>query len=320
MKVIYGIGKVKKKFKNAVLAIGVFDGVHRGHQVLIKKAVQRAKAINGHALVMTFAPHPVHVLHPGKELPFISSLSYRLKLIEQLGVAACIVVRFTKQFSRLSPQKFIKNYLVDKIQPKEVLVGDDFRFGQNRSGTLTYFQQAGEKYKFSVNVLHSIGVSLSRHCENIQSKIGSTMIRQLISEGKLYRAKKLLGRRVGIMGRVVRGDGRGKLLGYPTINILPHKEVIPPIGVYAARVHLGDNHYAAMVNIGRRPSFKGLNQKIIIEAHVFNFKKSIYGKEILIEFIKKIRSEKTFISQEKLIGQLKKDEIKVKNVLKYWYS
>lgn len=332
MKLIYGIGKVKKNFKNAVLTIGVFDGVHRGHQALIKKAVEKAREINAQAVVMTFDPHPVHILRPETEKPLISSLSYRLRLIEKLGAVVCIVVHFTKRFSQLSPQKFIKRYLVDKIQLKEIFVGDDFRFGQNRSGTLEYFQEAGTKYGFVINALHPVGVTGS-----CQKKIGSTLIRQLIFEGKLSQAKKFLGRNVAVMGKVVKGDGRGKILGFPTANIYPQQEITPPIGVYAAYVTIigksgehswtrietkginsgsGEGSFFAMVNIGRRPSFKKLNKSINIEAHIFNFDKDIYGKEIIVEFVKKIRNEKNFISQEKLINQLRKDKISVLHHLK----
>lgn len=196
MKVIYGIGKVKKVFKNVVLAIGVFDGLHLGHQELIKRAIKRAKDIKGKVFVMTFSPHPVHVLHPNVHLPFIVSVPYRLKLIKNLGVAACVVVHFTKRFSHLSPQKFIKKYLVEHINPKEVFVGDDFRFGENRSGTLDFFREAGRKYGFNINAVHPVvngGVS----------KISSTTIRELITQGKLASAKKLLGRPVAIMGKEI---------------------------------------------------------------------------------------------------------------------
>ena len=135
MKVIYGIGRDKKLFHKAVLAIGVFDGLHRGHQKLIRRVIQEAKKINGHAVVMTFFPHPVHVLHPEINLPLIISLQHRLKLLEEMGVDVGCVVPFTKNFSRLTPEQFIRTYLVQHIKPVEVFVGDDFRFGQNRSGT-----------------------------------------------------------------------------------------------------------------------------------------------------------------------------------------
>ena len=227
MNIIYGIGRVKEKFKNAVLAIGVFDGLHRGHQALVKKAIARAKELRGEACVMTFDPHPVHVLQPDVYLPLIVSLPYRLYLFKKIGVATAFVINFTKKFSQLSPQKFIKRYIVDTVRPKEVFVGDDFRFGKDRAGTLEYFRQAAKKYGFRVRVIEAV--------RGGAHKISSTFIRQLIAGGKLKDAQKLLGRRVALLGKVVRGDARGKTLGYPTANIYPQGEVIPPMGVYACQ-------------------------------------------------------------------------------------
>jgi len=308
MKVIYGIGKVKAAFKNAVLAIGVFDGLHVGHQKLIKAAVKKAKSLGGPAIVMTFSPHPVQVLHPNSCLPFVVSLPHRLKLIERLDVMTCVVVHFTKRFSKMTAQQFIKKYLVDHIRPKEIFVGNDFRFGENRSGTLEYFKEAGRKYGFKVNAVSPV--------KGGKKKVGSSRIRHLISDGKLRLAKRFLGRDVSIMGKVVKGDGRGKMLGFPTANIHPAGEVIPPVGVYAVRADVGNRKFSGMANVGRRPSFKKEKDNVNIEVHIFDFKKTLYGKEIVVEFIKRIRKEKTFVSEEKLIAQLKRDEIKSRSILR----
>ena len=307
MKVIYGIGKVKKVFKNAVLAIGVFDGLHVGHQKLIKAAVKKAKSLGGSAIVMTFSPHPVQVLKPKEYLPFVVSLPHRLKLIEQFDVVACVVVHFTKRFSQLAAQKFIKNYLVGRINPTEIFVGNDFRFGKDRSGTIEYFKEAGRKYGFKVNTVFPV--------KGGGSKIGSSRIRRLITEGKLYAAKHFLGRNVSIMGKVARGDQRGKKLGFPTANIHPQNSVVPPIGVYAAYVVIDRKRFRGMANVGRRPSFKK-NNNINVEVHIFDFQKTLYGKEITVEFVKKIRNEKVFDLSEQLIAQLKRDEIKSRVILK----
>jgi len=308
MKVIYGIGKVKKTFKNTVLAIGVFDGLHAGHQKLIKAAVRKAKSLGGPAIVMTFSPHPVQILKPDKYLPFVISLPHRLKLIEQLDVAACVVVRFTKRFSQLAAQEFVKSYLVEPIKPKEIFVGNDFRFGKNRSGTIEYFKEAGRKYGFKVNTVFPV--------KGGRKKIGSSRIRSLITDGKLYAAKHFLGRNFSIMGKVVRGDRRGKGLGFPTANIYPENSVIPPIGVYATYVVIDHKRFKGMANVGRRPSFKRANNSINVEVHIFDFQQTLYGKEITVEFVKKIRNEKVFDLSEKLIAQLKRDEFKSRAILK----
>ena len=306
MNVIYAIGKVKKKFKNAVLAIGVFDGVHRGHQALIQGAVRRARQLGGEPLVMTFWPHPVHVLHPELGLPYIISLHHRLKLIEELGAKARIVVHFTRRFARLSPEQFIQRYIIAHIAPKEIYVGNDFRFGQGREGTLEYFQQAGVKYGFKVRVVDAVKAG--------KKKIGSSMIRQLIGEGKLAQAAKFLGRGVSVMGKVVHGDGRGKEFGFPTANIFIQNGVIPPLGVYAVRVRIGRKIFNGMTNIGRRPSFKK-NDRVHLETHVFNFHSSLYNKEIIVEFVQKIREEKKFNSRERFIAQLRDDRVRTQRIL-----
>ncbi len=308
MKVIYGIGKVKRFIKNSVLAIGVFDGLHVGHQKLVKAAVRKAKALGGPAVVMTFSPHPVQVLKPKKYLPFVVSLSHRLQLIEQLNADICIVVQFTKRFSQQTARQFIKKYLAEHIQPKEVFVGGDFRFGQNRQGTLDYFKEVGKEYGFNVNTVSPVGAG--------GKKIGSSRIRHLITEGRLSIAKRYLGRDFSVMGKVVKGDGRGETLGFSTANVAPQNKVILPIGVYAVRVIVGEKRLKGMANVGRRPTFKKKNSPVNIEAHIFDFKKDIYGKEIVIEFIKKIRKEKIFDSPAKMSAQLKRDEIKSRAILK----
>jgi len=308
MKVIYGIGKVKKVFKNTVLAIGVFDGLHIGHQKLIKAAVKKAKLLGGPAIVMTFSPHPVQVLKPDNYLPFVISLPHRLKLIERLDVMACVVVHFTKQFSQLAAGEFIKRYLVDRINPMEIFVGNDFRFGKDRGGTLEYFKESGRKYGFKVNTVFPV--------KGGRTKIGSSRIRRLIINGKLHSAKNFLGRNVSVMGKVVRGQQRGKGLGFPTANIFPENAVVPPVGVYVAYIVIDNKRFEGMANVGRRPTFHRKNNNINVEVHIFDFKRTLYGKEVTVEFVKKIRNEKEFAKKEKLIAQLKRDEIKSRAILK----
>jgi riboflavin kinase / FMN adenylyltransferase len=306
MKVIYGIGKVKA-LRGSVLAIGVFDGLHVGHRKLIRAAVRRARTLGVPAAVMTFFPHPVQVLTPEKYLPFIVSLPHRLKLMEELGVDACVVIRFTKRFSRLSPRQFIQRYLAGQVGPQEIFVGDDFRFGQGREGTQELFKEAGKKHGFKVNAV--VPVKAGRQ------KIGSSRIRHLILEGKLKAAERLLGRPVSVMGRVVRGDGRGRKLGFPTANITPANEVIPPVGVYAVRVVVGGKRYAGMANVGCRPSFTRGRARVNIETHLFNVRRSLYGKEIIIEFARRLRAERCFASVEAMTAQLKRDETKARRIL-----
>jgi len=307
MKIVYTINQLRRRYKNPVVAIGVFDGLHRGHQKLIKKSVQRAKEIHGTAFVITFDPHPVQMLRPEVHLPTLISLSHRLKLIKEMGVDVCLVIHFTKKFSQLNPDQFISRYLCHAINPKEIFVGYDFRFGKDRTGSLALFQEKGCAYGFKVNIIQAV--------RSNKKAISSTLIRSLISDGQLNLASHLLGRYVSIMGKVIKGDARGKTLGYPTANINPQGEIFPPSGVYAVRILIGKSKYFGMSNIGQRPSFKNSN-RLIIEVHIFNFHRNIYNKEIIIDFIKKIREEKMFNSRDMLIRQLAKDEKKARAILK----
>ena len=300
MKIFKGIESVAGKFKNPVIAIGVFDGLHCGHQLLIGKAVARAKVLRGTSVVMTFDPHPVHVLRPENHLPLLISLPYRLKLIQSLGVDAVVVVRFTKSFSRLAPQQFIKKYLLKPFAPVEVIVGDDFRFGQNRAGTIDLFEQAGEENGFRVL---SIKTKNGGH-----KKFSSTAARDAIAVGDFKKAAHIFGRPVSLMGKVVVGDKRGKTLGFPTANIVPQGEILPPQGVYVVRVEHQGKFLRGMANVGVRPSFHK-DERLNIEVHLFDFNKNIYGHEIVIEFLHKVRNELHFPSSQALVKQLKKDEV-----------
>lgn len=305
MKVILDRSPIKQKFKNLVVAIGVFDGVHLGHQTLIGECIKEAKRLRGTPAVMTFFPHPLHILRPEIKIPFIVSLPYRLKLIEQLGIDVCWVIKFTRRFSHLSAEQFIKRYIVDKMHAKAVVVGDDFHFGKNRGGNLDFLKAMGQKYGFKVKIVSAV--------KKGPKAISSTRIREFISKGQLEDAERLLGRQVSIMGRVVRGDARGKNLGYPTANINPPaNHVILPQGVYVVKVRIENKVYQGVANIGCRPSFTPSDAEVNIEVHIFDFRKDIYGQEIVVEFLKKIRNEKVFQTPQDLILQLKKDEKKAR--------
>ncbi len=294
MKVIYSRGSTNLNFSYPVVAIGIFDGVHKGHQVLIKKLIACAKKHHGQAIVLTFHPHPVHVLHPEVYLPLINTLPYRLKLLEELGVDVCMVVKFDKHFSRLQPEAFIKKYLVNRIKVKEVFVGDDFRFGVDRSGDRNFFHEMASRYNF---IFHAINPKKAQN-----SKVSSTHIRKFIEEGKLELASKYLGRPVAILGKVLKGDRRGKRLGFPTVNLYNQDEVLPPRGVYAVRIKLNKHSYKGMANVGFCPSFNQSSRRMHVEAHIFNFNKNLYDKEILIQFIQKIRDERIFSSHRSLLN------------------
>ena len=307
MKTVYGIGQTDKKYRQAVMAIGVFDGVHIGHQKLIAMTVAKARRRGGEAIVMTFDPHPVKVLKPDCYMPYIVSLEHRLQLIAGLGVDVCVVVHFTRRFAGLSAEKFVCRYIIDRIGPEEIVVGEEFCFGSDRSGGVTMLKEMGAAHGFRVSPVRPVADN--------QEKIGSTAIRKLIAAGELKLAKKYLGRDVSLMGTVIRGDGRGRTLGYPTANISLNDEVLPPLGVYAARIVIKGRRYDAMVNIGHRPSFKKESSPISLEVHIFRFRRAIYGETVLVEFVRRIRNEKMFLSKIDLIKQLREDAVLAQKIL-----
>jgi len=297
MKVIYGIGRIKK-FNNPVLAIGVFDGLHRGHQLIIKKVVRSAKKVRGTSIVLTFHPHPNHVLKNRKKFPLLVSLEQRLKLIENLGIDVSIVVNFSKDFSSLSAEDFVKNFLIKKIKPREVFVGSDFAFGKDKSGNAELLRRLGEVYGFKTRQIPPLKISAQ--------VISSTLIRNLISSGQLDKASLFLGRRVSVLGRVVKGRGIGRILGFPTANIYPSSDVLPPSGVYAVKMVLNKRKLSGMAFI--RNSFL----KPAFEVHAFNFRKNIYSQEIEVEIYNRIRAAKRFKKLDSLKRQIKDDEKEVR--------
>ena len=288
-----------KKIKNPVVAIGVFDGVHLGHQRLIAKAIQRAKKLKGTSVVLTFFPHPVQVLNKKFEMSLLMSLAHRLKIIESLGADVCLVVHFTKQFSKLTAEDFVKKYLGHFLNAREVMIGKNFHFGKNRNGNSYVLKAIAKKYNIHVNILSSV---CYRH-----HVISSSRLRAFVKKGNLLLAKKYLGRDVSAFGEVVHGDQRGVHLGFPTANINSGREIVPPCGVYIVRIFLEGKLFQGVANIGHRPSFKKKSNKVI-ETHILNFNRNIYGKNIEIQFLKKIRNEKRFFHPQDLCIQVAKDK------------
>ncbi len=320
MKVMYGLGPVK--FKKIAVAIGIFDGVHRGHQMLIKSMVKEAKHLKAKAVVITFFPHPAHVLCPDLSLPYLMSLQYRLALLQELGVDAVLVIRFNKRFARIDPHYFIKKILVQRLHVQSIFVGEDFRFGRNRSADVTLFEQLAQGYGYRMHAVKAL--------KQGGKVISSSRLRRLIPQGQLSEAQKLLGRPVSILGHVVHGSARGELLGYPTANVHYESALLPPQGVYAVRVVWKNKTLYGMANLGIRPSFKsrkpaspaGLAKggsggpKVHLEVHVFDFNVNLYGQEVLVEFLQRIRDEKAFPSKEDLICQIRQDEKTIRRLLK----
>ena len=293
MKVIYGIHKIRK-LKRPVVALGVFDGVHSAHIRILKAAVQKARRLKGTAVLVTFWPHP-------QNQPSIYSLEHRLRLVSELGIDVSIVVHFNKAFSRISAEGFVKKILLKKIRAEYILVGKNFRFGHKAKGDYNLLGKLTKQYNFKLKVFPVIKIN--------SRPVSSTYIRRLIIRGDLAAARKILGRPVSVLGTVTRGDSLGRRLGFPTANIDPHHEVLPPSGVYAVRVMLDRRSLKGVCYIGSKPTFKNESEEMI-EVYIFNFKKNIYTKYLEINFLKKIRKEKKLKSSSALIEQIKRDILK----------
>ncbi len=299
MKRIYNLSKIR----NTVASMGVFDGVHRGHQRILKKLVREAAKEGAKSLVITFHPHPQTVLNSGLRIPFLTSLGHRLSLIKELGVDFFIIVKFTKSFSRIKPDEFTRDTLVGDLNIKGLVVGEDFLFGRRGKGDLFLLKRLAKLHGFKLFGVRP--VMMEGRC------ISSTRIRRAIEKGDLKNAALMLGRPVTVLGTVVRGRGIGKKIGFPTANINPHNEAIPPSGVYSVDVKLEKKIYKGVLNIGTRPTFGG-NRRSAIELYVFNFRKEIYHKDIEIMFKKKMRDEERFDSVGSLRRQIKLDILRAR--------
>lgn len=297
MKILYGIDKIKQ-WRKPVLAIGVFDGVHRGHRLILASAVKKAAAIGGTSMVLTFSPHP-------REEESLYSLAHRFNLLKELGIRVCVVVSFNTAFSRLTPRKFVDSILCGKIRPAWIYVGDNFHFGKDAKGDTVFLKHIGSSCGF--------GVKLFKVRRIAREPISSTRIRRLIKSGNIKAAEKLLARKVSVFGKVIKGNIRARTLGFPTANIDPHHEVTPPPGIYAVKVIISGKKFRGACYIGNNPTLRGLGVALrtkarrSIEVNIFNLHRSMYGKNIEIQFIEKIRDEMKFPSQEALQKQIRKD-------------
>ncbi|KPA18451.1 riboflavin biosynthesis protein RibF [Candidatus Magnetomorum sp. HK-1] len=302
MKKIIGIENIEAPFNNAVLTIGNFDGVHLGHQCLFTRVIETAKIKNGMSCAMTFEPHPIKVLQPeGCPFPLITLLEQKIELMEQAGLDALIVIPFSLEFAAIAAKEFVQDILVKRIGVKAIVIGNDYCFGQKREGNVQLLKQYGLKFGFDVHVVPWEPVDNSS-----KSRISSTAIRSAVSSGKLEQAKNMLGRYYQVRGKVKHGRDRGgRLLGFPTANLQLYDELKPLSGVYAVTVQFQANRYFGVANIGYSPTFD--DQQYTLEVHLLDFSKELYGKNIRVNFIKRLRGEKKFSSIDALSVQIQRD-------------
>jgi riboflavin kinase / FMN adenylyltransferase len=301
MKIYYGLEKVRK-FRKPVVALGVFDGVHLGHGLILKAAVKRAREINGTSVVVTFYPHP-------QKEQSLYSLQHRLRLIAEIGIDACVVIKFSPVFAQIKAEDFVRKILVGKIGARFIYVGKNFRFGRQAKGDCGLLEKLSGEYSYGLKVFKVIKIS--------HRLISSSRIRRLITRGKLATAEKLLSRPVTVLGTVIKGISLAGRIGFPTANINPHHEILPPSGVYAVKAIFQGRALDAVCNIGRKPTaLLGRNSaEKHVEVYIFNFSKNIYGKDLEVRFVKKIRAEKRIPTLKYLASQISKDVQKAKNIL-----
>ena len=297
MKIVRGTKNISSPFTYPVVALGNFDGVHVGHQILFKKAAEIASEKKGTAIAFTFEPHPLKVIAPEKVPPLLTHFHKKMELIEACNIDSVICADFTRQFADQRPRDFSENILKGKIGAKEVVVGFDYAFGRGREGTIPYLKKMGEEFGFVVHVVDPFQLD--------GLTVSSSHVRELIEAGNMESARKFLGRHYSIVGPVISGHKTGQAIGFPTANIDTSKVQIPGTGVYAVRMIYQNNSFDAVANIGFNPTFH--RDRLSVEVHIFDFNQVIYGKEVEVEFISRIRSEIEFKSKDELVVQIKKD-------------
>jgi riboflavin kinase/FMN adenylyltransferase len=281
------------------LAIGVFDGVHLGHQAVISTSAQNAKAANGTPVVVTFDPHPAKVLRPQDAPHLLTATAHKIALIKALGVEHLLVIRFDREFAATTPQEFVRQ-LVENSRPlRQICVGHEWSFGKNRAGNLELLKSLGQESNFEV-----VGIKPVRVNGNVAS---STAIRTAVQNGDFARAAEMLGRDYTILGTVVHGQALGNSLGFPTANLSAHSEQFPPNGVYLAEAYLDKSSYHGLINLGVRPTVaRGVSQRTL-EIHLLDFDRDIYGREIEVRFNRFLRPEMKFANVDELRDQIRKD-------------
>ncbi len=308
MKVIEGIENVDEDYKNPCVALGTFDGIHFGHKKVIKQAIEKAKEIGGTSIVFTFSPHPLNIVTSTNGPKLVNTKEEKIHVLENMGLDVLVFANFTIEFSELHPEEFIKNILLGILGVKELYVGFNYTFGKGGIGNTEYLSALSNKYGININVIPPV---------KLDNKIvSSTLIRKLVTKGRLSEVKKYLGDYYVISGKIIHGKKLGTKLGFPTANLKIANKVYPPFGVYGVKVCIkGDsNEYYGIMNIGVNPTLKVGEHSI--EVHIFEFDKNIYNKKIIIKVIEFLRKERKFENKDELIKQIEIDIEKWKSIIR----
>ena len=308
MKIYNSVEEFSPDFK-VVLTLGTFDGVHIGHQSIIHQLNKYAEKIGGESVLLSFYPHPQHVLFPeDQQLKLLNTIDERMKMLANYGLKHFIIQEFTPKFSRIKSVNFVRDVLVNQLNVSQLIIGYDHHFGRNREGTYQELVDLSSLYDYEITKVEP------QKYKDVS--VSSTKIRKLIVDGNIKVANQYLGHPFSFLGKVVKGKSVGKKIGFPTANLkIENKwKLHPSVGVYAVKLNIKGDNYFGMMNVGVNPTFNGENVKI--EVHIFDFNKDIYDSELEVFIIEKIRNEIKFNSQNELISQLKEDENLVRNIYK----
>ena len=305
MKVLRAIDDLASLPGSTHLAIGVFDGLHIGHQAVIGRALESSRQTGGNAVVVTFDPHPVRVLRPEKAPRLLTSTRHKVKLIEKLGVDAVLLLEFTLEFSKTPPENFIEKLARAANRLSQICVGQEWTFGANRSGSIRLLEELAPKLGFQVASVPPVLIG--------ERVVSSTLIRSAVECGDLESAAKYLGRDFTILGTVTEGRQLGRRLGFPTANLRAHNELFPPNGVYIAKAFFRGSQYGGVVNIGVRPTIENETGERILELHLFDFDEQIYGEDIEVAFLGYLRPEQKFSGVDELRAQIQRDVEKARH-------
>lgn len=291
-------GRTPAAWRQPILALGNFDGVHRGHAKIIELVRRRADECGATAIALTFDPHPSRIVRPDKAPPLLMTGAQKIAALADAGMAGIAVVRFTEELSRWEPETFVRAVLVEWLGVAEVWVGANFLFGHNRAGNFSLLRSLGARYGFRAEKIDPV-----RYREFV---VSSTRVRRLIAEGRVDEAGALLGHHFMLEGTVTRGEGRGRQLGFPTANLSTDNELFPPNGVYATAVLMDGEIHAAVTNVGVRPTF-GASSSPVVESHLFDIDRELYGRGIRVAFIQRLRDELAFPDPDALREQIARD-------------
>jgi len=295
------------KFKNPIITVGSFDGVHLGHQKLLSKLKDEANFNNGESVVFTFSNHPRKVLNPDFKISLLQTNQEKIDILEKIGIDNLILFTFTKEFSQLTACQFIEKILVAKLNIHKLIVGFNHHFGKDRLSDFEKLNICAKQYNFECLKVEEKQLD--------KNEISSSKIRQLIENGDVELANKLLDYQYFLLGNIIKGKMLGRKIDFPTANLeFSNNKIIPKIGVYAVKITIDNNQYFGMLNIGLRPTIIENQKDISIETHIFDFNQDIYGKTIKLSFVKRIRDEKKFENLEQLKHQLNKDKIEIKSL------